>query len=621
MLFLSSVTLFNIHHFVAADDALQLLQHKGFRHHSLQEPVKVRERRQCPKELDEEKEREGEEPFGCRGKTKVAAKKECSMWGEPHVSATFRRELGRHNGRPGSAGQDYDIYFRPGLWRLAKAKDNSWEVQAFNCGVYMASLAVRLGNQIYEIATPRGGGRGTMTYHPARHFLNGKDISTDEFPVEINGLFIDDTHRKTKNNGFYQYGEGHPGACVDHPNGQMWLDVGVGEMPNLNFILEVEDGSYDDTDTNSICNIDIQSNRDTRRLNWGKWAHLQQLSANESLFVALGAGACESCAWQGWDGDRVTKLGPEEAQARCQSLMPQDHVNMTAEIACGTRNINMETAKEACIHLEHDAEFFRDCQLDFCASGGDQGAVDEAEEEESMENPEPICIRADHCNPTQVCCQALQNNGTLDLRSVKQNNLCGVDAEGPTELRYGGVVTQNGITFDLVVKPNGEFSCAMGPRNNGNPNQNNGVTGELGVLTIPVGTTAEFSFSFVREGTDELLAPSSVAFSFFDLDQGKKGRQRESIEICGVSNAIVTSNTELEQTLAGSCIKTTSTTRGSGKDNPENPHALSELQRARSVAFQISGHSFNATLAVSPKGDAGRKFMFAGEPSVACAID
>jgi len=197
----------------------------------------------------------------------------------------------------------------------------------------------------------------------------------------------------------------------------------------------------------------------------------------------------------------------------------------------------------------------------------------------------------------------------MDFSNIGQNNLCG-DAVGAAELRYTNVIS--GV--DLVVKPTGDFKCI-----NKVTNARNGVVGEFGAITIPVGTETEFRFSFVNSGTDDLAAVDALPFSFHDIDQGKKNKQRESVEVCGSTNAVLTSNTELEKIVSGDCIKVTSTTRGFGSDNPTNPEDMSPMQRARSIAYQTKGASFTAKLGVSKKGRQARKFLFSGHPSIACA--
>merc|ERR1719201_2239329 len=71
-----------------------------------------------------------------------------------------------------------------------------------------------------------------------------------------------------------------------------------------------------------------------------------------------------------------------------------------------------------------------------------------------------------------------------------------------------------------------------------------------------------------------------------DLDQGKKGKQRESVEICGAADAIITDDSEIELTTSGNCVKATSSTHGTGKDNPE---VLEEMSLATRPHHRLQG--------------------------------
>jgi hypothetical protein len=281
---------------------------------------------------------------------------------------------------------------------------------------------------------------------------------------------------------------------------------------------------------------------------------------------------------------------------------------------CKAHSISLEAAQGACVHLQEDETFFRDCQLDFCASDGDPDAAAGAEEEEHAENPQPVCAIADEaCDPAAACCGALKDQATLDFGSIVTNNLCG-DGDGPQELRYGSVLKQQGQTMDLVVTPV-DHDCGRAG------NEKNGAkTDALATIGVQAGRTATLKFAFVESGTDTPATPSSLLFSFLDIDQGKNGKQRESVEVCGAVNAIVSDNSELEQSINGNCIKYTSTTWGNGQDNPSSPESLSKTQRARVVAYQVAGSSFTATLGVSKKGHNPRKFLFAGHPSISCVL-
>jgi len=266
--------------------------------------------------------------------------------------------------------------------------------------------------------------------------------------------------------------------------------------------------------------------------------------------------------------------------------------------------------------LVESPDFYYDCQLDFCFSGGEVNAAAEAQDEEAVENPQPICAGAagGDCDPASACCNALKDGSTLALDNVVQNNMCGTGG-GEQELRYGRALTQNGVNMDLVVTPVGDYDCGRVTNEKfGSKNA------DIGLMGVQAGTEAEFEFRFVRSGTNEPVAPTNLMMTFLDLDQGKKGKQRESVTLCGQGGAIVTDDSEVEVVANGDCTTVTSTTHGNGKDNPTSVTGMSQMQRARTAAFPVSGSSFNVKLAVSKKGHNPRKFEFAGHPSVACVL-
>jgi len=444
------------------------------------------------------------------------------------------------------------------------------------------------------------------------------------FPHQVGGLFIDGTHRKSLGNGAMNSGEGaisengNPsgwGACIDDPGGQIYIDVTKGgDKGNINILLEAATGSFTTaaTDGYSICNVDLS----TGNWKWANWQMIETVSAEDSLFISQGETACDPCNRIGWGAASPAQGGDfsPEARATCASMQQTDFVEYTTQRMCEEKGIPLASAEDACVHLRAAGAFFNDCQFDFCAADGNPDAVANAEEEEHAENPQPMCAIADACDATAACCNALRDQAILDLGSVTQNNLCG-DGAGARELRFGSVLTQSGQAMDMVVTPVDDYDCGRAV------NSKNGNKGDsLGSIAVPAGTSVSYKFQFVSSGTDNPITPSSLMFSFLDIDQGKKNKQRESVEVCGAVNAIVTDNSELEQSIVGDCIKFTSTTQGTGKDNPDDPENMSAIQRARSVAYQIAGSSFTATLSVSQKGKNPRKFMFAGNPSVACVL-
>jgi len=231
------------------------------------------------------------------------------------------------------------------------------------------------------------------------------------------------------------------------------------------------------------------------------------------------------------------------AKAQCAGL-EGDLEALRLDRVCAAQKppIAVAAAETACEHLRDTPDFFNDCQLDYCFSGGKIEAVADAEGEEAVENPQPICSGAapDDCDPASACCNALRDGSTLRLDNVVQNNMCGTDG-GHQELRFGRALTQNGVDMDLVVRPVGDYDCGRVT------NEKFGSkTEEIGLLAVQAGTEAEFEFNFVRSGTSDSVAPQSLMISVLDLDQGKNGKQRESVTMCGGGGVIVTDDSELE---------------------------------------------------------------------------
>jgi len=658
-------------------EAVSLLQLRSVATHSKADAIRARdspgnaERQMCPHEIEEI---ESMPVFGTRGTLRAKATRECSFWGDPHISRSwptqFQVEADRAHQTHFSINT-FDILLKPGLFRMAAAKDGSWEVQVMNCGAYAASLAVRFGKTVIEIVSPgassddryesrwdsEGGPFGCnlktwgdpLAPRPRakpdnpdpkschlKYFING-ELYKGEFPFVQGDLFLDDSHRKiisdrtgTDAKGYRNFvaeQNGGHGAAMDDPGGQVYVEVYKNWAGNINVLMEAAEGSYttQDTDPFSICNVELKAN-DNHGIGGARdhdWDEVQMVSAEDSLFIGSGSDACKYCGNNGvqtgdaWYKARAADV--EVAQATCDAMTPKEYQKPTMEETCKEKGVALETAEAACVHLQNDPEFFLDCQLDFCASGGSPDAVANAEEEEHAENPQPICaIDGDTCNPAAACCSALKDDAILDFNSVVQNNLCG-DGDGPQEIRYGSALIQQGQRMDLVVTPTDSHMC--GRAVNAKNGVKTGSTGSMGVITIQAGTESTLNFAFVESGTNTPATPSSLMFSFFDLDQGKKNKQRESVEVCGALNAIVTDNSVLEQSVQGNCIKYTSTTAGHGKDNPEGPENLSHGQRAKVVAYQVAGSSFTATLGVSKKGHNPRPFLFAGHPSIACVLN
>jgi len=564
------------------------------------------ERAQCPHEI-EEAQPAGDTVFGCQGALRAESTVQCSMWGEPHITATWpspRAVVQR-------ARFGIDVFYIAGLYRMASAADGSWEVQIFNCGVYACAMAARLGKDIIEVIVNRGGA--------LEYYVNGQRTQAGG---EVGKISLDSTHRHIVADHFDQNRRpvDQPGSCIDDPNGQIMLDF-VQSRPigsyhrgnnrynlNVHLVAQSDAVTTKDTDGNAFCN-EVTGGA----WRWSKWDS-QPIPVDQSLFVSTGTRACEGCALIGWGGHG--NVGA--AQNTCRGLQANDIESLRLDRVCAAQNppIAVATAQNECRGLVDTPDFYYDCQLDYCFSGGNPQAAAESQDEEAVENPQPICAGAagDGCDPASACCNALRDGSQLALDNVVQNNMCGTGG-GEQELRYGRALTQNGVNMDLVVTPVGDYDCGRVTND-----KFGSKTVDIGLLAVQAGTEAEFEFRFVKSGTNEPVAPQSLMISMLDIDQGKKGKQRESVTMCGNGGAIVTDDSELEVIASGDCTTVTSTTHGTGKDNPTSVTGMSQMQRARTAAFPVTGSSFTAKLGVSKKGHNPRRFMFTGHPSVSCVL-
>jgi len=496
----------------------------------------------------------------------------------------------------------------------------------FNCGVFAGAVAVRYGKTIVNIYVDADGVMQTM--------LNGEHV---ELPAEgRHGVKMTLGHRTIKiDNNNPALGDIRtrasselPGTCFDNPAGQVSVDVAQHNKElnvhqsnhgfnkafgnwayNLNLKIEAaKDSVTGADDLLSICNSPV-----TNSMKVFDWPQ-EEVAPENSLFV-IGDEMCVGCRKKiGWVNGRAAYGLDVKGEASCAKQV-QEHRNpqqITLESSCRDMSIAVSDAAEACSALKEHEEFFIDCQIDYCVMGGKVEAVAEAIEEEQIENPQPVCVNAgDNCDPASKCCDALRDQAILTLDNVVRSDAC-----SGGEVRYGTALTQNGQVMDLVVKPVGDPQCGgklvdskYGSRN-----------AEIGTLGVRAGTAQEFEFQFVQTGTDTPASPQNLMMTFLDLDQGKKNRQRESVKVCGSGNAVTTDDTELDIQTNGDCIEVTSTTAGTGKDNPDSIEGMSQLQRARTVAFEVTGSTFTATLAVSKKGRNPRRFNFGGHPSVACVL-
>jgi hypothetical protein len=152
----------------------------------------------------------------------------------------------------------------------------------------------------------------------------------------------------------------------------------------------------------------------------------------------------------------------------------------------------------------------------------------------------------------------------------------------------------------------------------------NGVIGTLGRLNVKAGTSVTLDIQVLDSATGNAVNLDGFAVTFLDLDEGKKGKGRASVTVCGAEQ-FVPNPTELTLTSAnaGRCSTATSSVAGTGADNPKSVDGAltNDVASKRVVSYVYeSGDAFSVTLDVA-KGYGYRNFMFALVPGAACSDD
>jgi len=151
----------------------------------------------------------------------------------------------------------------------------------------------------------------------------------------------------------------------------------------------------------------------------------------------------------------------------------------------------------------------------------------------------------------------------------------------------------------------------------------NGIAGSLGRLSIKTGQTVKFNLAVVNAaGTNMKI--DSLGMTFLDLDEGKKGKGRVSVTACGAEQ-FATESTELTLSHDGTCSSATSSTKGTGADNPSSVEGgLADAVASKRIVSYIFDSPedgvYSFTFGVT-KGFGVRNFLFSLTPGAACIND
>lgn len=145
-----------------------------------------------------------------------------------------------------------------------------------------------------------------------------------------------------------------------------------------------------------------------------------------------------------------------------------------------------------------------------------------------------------------------------------------------------------------------------------------GHVADFGTINVLSGTTTEVSMTFVDAVTGDPVVQPEVAFSLYDMDEGKRGKARVSFQLCGAHGAAFPSNSELAVFESDGCFHITSCVRGARGNEPESTATVTEDQAKRTATFFFEDRAQLAFKLEVTEGFGGRNFMFAMKPTNAC---
>jgi len=200
-----------------------------------------------------------------------------------------------------------------------------------------------------------------------------------------------------------------------------------------------------------------------------------------------------------------------------------------------------------------------------------------------------------------------------DMARVVYSNLgnMGPDNGSPEGIRYHNIATVRGRPLDLMIHALGDYVPFKNIRN--------GLKGHYGLINMRKGDMQRFKFQFVDPANDAPFTLDQVYLSVLDLDEGKRGKLRESVVMeTPYATAFTTEDTEIViNTLGDGSVRYDSSTPGTGKDNPKDPMLLNERQKNRAVTFLFDSLSeWTVSLGTGEGPPSGRNFMFSGKSSV-----
>jgi len=507
---------------------------------------------------------------GCRGPLK-GCHRTCGFEGDTHVIED-----------PHSAA------YRPGLSKFLNLKDSSVTSEVYQCpwpgkAASITALMFNIGGNTIEFQKATSGCADPTIK------LNGESFGLDDVPYDRDGLYIEMT--------------GGDKICIDVPGGESSIFIkydGIcGDTQWAHFdgkaTVPVSQLEFDDGAT--ICGSNFIGHEDIRTME-GKGkivgAVTQSMFPPDSHDRFCGG---KYCSWKG------------NADYSCEKPPPPPPPPADSEQICAQTDCPYDKAKAKCASLESHAALFEDCLYDVCATCDAADAIAKGDiEMDELANPGPACVDDENCGlPNEACASMTKMN----VHTLSQSNLGGIGPDtGDAVLKYDNAAAVDGKILDLIVKQVGGDYAGKADKN--------GRSGQFGVVSLKSKKSIDLEFSFVDHLTGNPVSLAGVAITFYDLDEGKKGKSRSSLTACGASNAILTTTTELTIERPNNCYKISSSQHGTAKNNPKDAMSLSPDQAGRSVTFTYAEVDKVTINYVITKGYGHRNLNFALEPALAC---
>lgn len=533
--------------------------------------------------------------FGCTGRSRAEDHISCGLWGDVHQHMLYG----------GGGGADVD---GTGWFWLAKSKDDSFQAHAFyrqltpdvsgrhgSGWTAMTHFAFKFGENRVILNRDRQDNWGWWRW---QYIINGEQQDPGNTPMEIGPLYwingqkgmpVSGSAKGDRKDHIHANEMGHSWrlSCFESGKVSIWT--------NLQSYAEYKLGPFMEPAA-----FEVEGARDFLDESFGQCAGLRQKVAPQDMLVTTEQNQ-QIC--------RDNKLTYDQCEHPPPPSPPP-----TKEEMCQRNNVEFSHAEDLCADQQaHSSDIYEGCLYDVCASIDADAqllAVGGAELESALMNPQAKCtLHPDSCLPCKICTSSTK----VDLSNVVQNNLGGLGPDGGAEeIRYKNAIDLDGRMLDVVLTAVDEYRTPKAEKN--------GKTGAgFGSLTLATKSSTNFKFSFVDATTGEAATVKDLALTFYDLDQGKNDKQQEIVTACNAGEVYTTSDTELEVSTSGSCRSFSSSERGSGKDNPQQPNELTKTQAARSVTFEFHARaSISFGAAVGEWGKNARPVLFSFEPQVAC---